>query len=1311
MFCSGFPYVLFSSWLAMFHDGDVKSIRFQFTVRVLSSISMALMFSVANPTISIAASRESQSVAVICPGGGVYLVDRSGNAWNGQTCSGALTLSSSVVNIDPDAFKNSQITSVTFNYNLMTIQAGAFENTRITKVNFPANLYSIGSHAFYGLPLTAVTLNSSLTIIGAEAFHNSMLWCLTNNSGASLAGTGLEGFSSAPRCDSAGDYPSLANRFFAQVPCPGGGEYWIQGDGVVTNGQSCSGNLILDNRVKYISWGAFYNNNSGTGLTSLVMNSNLKVISDYAFNDSTLHSITFNNNLSWIGDAAFTRSDAPQLVLNSNLEHIGNFAFSSLTATSLILPSSLTYIGNYAFLYVPLTSLTLSIDQVKINASVNYPYYIGINAFGGNGVGASLQCFTNPTLLSLSFTGLQPFIGIQACDSAGLVPIAVPTVSVSPGNSSINVGNPVTLTATASTSDGGILSYQWRFEGSAIVGANSAIYTFTPTSRSQAGEYSVLVTSSLRGQSNNSSASSTISIGRGNQSIDFTISPSSASSSNGGYSASITPTVTNPGSGSGAFAYAVSGGTATGCTISSPSTIGTLTASSSGTCQITATKQQDANYLQATATKSFTFERSTPNSLVITSTSGVFGTDLTLTSSGGSTGGSTSYNTSTTGCSITSGVLQTNLATTCVVTATRTADVFTGESTSAATNVVISRSPLIPPTITGVTAANTTQLTVTFTNSANTTSTNAYLYSASTGGSALQSLTNQSSGFSFTNLNPSTTYYISLLAVGTGNYTNSAESARVSGVTRSNAVAPTVTVSPSNSSIAVGKEVSITAAASASDGGVLSYTWSTGGKVIQGATTATYTFTPIKTSESGQYVVTVTNTLNATSETATASALVVVSGPLSVLTPTTGLVGTYNTFFSLPLSFGGGESPLTIALTSGTLPTGLAFDTSTGLISGTPRSPGTFPLTVTVTDHINQSVTAAFQLQIFRASQTIAFTLSPNSYATSTTFSSPVTPTLTNAGLGSGAVTYSISGGTATGCAISSPSRIETISATSVGKCEIQASKASDTNYLEASATASFTFSMSSAPQIVPTPTPAPTPPPPPQAYMTAGTVPTIHKVDSTVKCTAGTFNYGIRYFDGTPDYYQSNSSVSSLTYSFLINGIVQSALTTVTLSSWVSLPISNLPSVGLLTCQVTGTRGGVSVSAATTSNESGFNAALLQQSNAVATAASIYQSALKANLTKEKSALAENRTKWRANVSAAQSNFAQSARKSPDAKAQSVAIRLATDAYKAEARIIANQLLTDNANVLKVHNTAITKAADTYNLALEGAGYGVMLG
>ena len=433
------------------------------------------------------------------------------------------------------------------------------------------------------------------------------------------------------------------------------------------------------------------------------------------------------------------------------------------------------------------------------------------------------------------------------------------------------MGQAVTFTASASSGDGGSLSYQWSFGGSPISGATANQYIFTPGSVNQAGTYSVTVTNSRNGTTNTAnasgsltiagalsittptsglsgifnsyyslalsaaggqspltytitsgtlptglnlnsstglisgtpsatgssaitvraadansqtaSASFTIAIARSTQSIGFTISPTTAASTGSGYSASITPTVTNAGSGSGAFAYAVSGGTATGCTISSPSTIGTLTASSSGTCQITATKPQDANYEQATTAQSFTFVFASASTLVITSTSGVFGTGLTLTSSGGSAGGSTSYNTSTTGCSITSGVLQTTLATTCVVTAIRTADAFTAQTTSEATNIVISGTPLTPPTITGVTAANTTQLTVAFTNSANSTSTNAYLYSASTGGSALQSLTNQSSGFSFTNLNPSTTYYISLLAVGTGNYTNSAESARTSGTT------------------------------------------------------------------------------------------------------------------------------------------------------------------------------------------------------------------------------------------------------------------------------------------------------------------------------------------------------------------------------------------------------------------------------------------------------------------------------------------------------------------------------------------------
>ena len=656
--------------------------------------------------------------------------------------------------------------------------------------------------------------------------------------------------------------------------------------------------------------------------------------------------------------------------------------------------------------------------------------------------------------------------------SSPATPAGAPTFNApSSGLSGIyNSSYSLQLSATGASNGSGnvaISSYTVT-SGTLPAGLNLSSSTGLISGTPSATGSSAITVRATDANSQTADASFTIAITRSTQSIGFTIDPTTAASTGSGYSASITPTVTNAGSGSGALSYAASAGTATGCSISSSSTIGTLTATSSGTCQITATKAQDDNYQQATATQSFTFVFASASTLVITSTSGVFGTDLTLTSSGGSTGGSTSYNTSTTGCSITSGVLQTTLATTCVVTATRTADAFTAQTTSEPTNIVISGTPLTPPTITGVTAANTTQLTVTFTNSANASSANAYLYSASTGGSALQSLTNQSSGFSFTNLNPSTTYYVALLAVGTGNYANSAESARTSGTTLAVAVVPSVNVSPGSSSITLGQTVTFTASASASDSGTLSYQWSFGGSAISQATSNQYSFTPGSVNQAGTYTVTVTNSRNGTTSTASASGSLTIAGALSITTPTTGLSGIYNSFYSLTLSATGGQTPLTYTVTSGTLPAGLNLSSSTGLISGTPSATGSSAITVRATDANSQTADASFTIAITRSTQSIGFTIDPTTAAsTGSGYSASITPTVTNAGSGSGALSYAASAGTATGCSISSSSTIGTLTATSSGTCQITATKAQDDNYQQATATQSFTFVFASASTLV----------------------------------------------------------------------------------------------------------------------------------------------------------------------------------------------------------------------------------------------------
>ncbi len=46
----------------------------------------------------------------------------------------------------------------------------------------------------------------------------------------------------------------------------------------------------------------------------------------------------------------------------------------------------------------------------------------------------------------------------------------------------------------------------------------------------------------------------------------------------------------------------------------------------------------------------------------------------------------------------------------------------------------------------------------------------------------------------------------------------------------------------------------------------------------------------------------------------------------------------------------GGLGPFTWSISAGALPTGLLFNTATGVITGIPAQAGTFPLTVQVTD-------------------------------------------------------------------------------------------------------------------------------------------------------------------------------------------------------------------------------------------------------------------------------------------------------------------------------------------------------------------------
>ena len=142
--------------------------------------------------------------------------------------------------------------------------------------------------------------------------------------------------------------------------------------------------------------------------------------------------------------------------------------------------------------------------------------------------------------------------------------------------------------------------------------------------------------------------------------------------------------------GTGAITYAITaGGNATGCALSNSSNTATITASTSGTCLVSATIAADAYYNAATSSAlTFTFSKAGQSALSISSTSGSFGTPLTLATSGGSGGGLVTYvyAAGTTTCTLSLGVLTPAATGTCLVTATKaTDDNYSAISSSQAT--------------------------------------------------------------------------------------------------------------------------------------------------------------------------------------------------------------------------------------------------------------------------------------------------------------------------------------------------------------------------------------------------------------------------------------------------------------------------------------------------------------------------------------------------------------------------------------------------------------------------------------------------
>lgn len=226
---------------------------------------------------------------------------------------------------------------------------------------------------------------------------------------------------------------------------------------------------------------------------------------------------------------------------------------------------------------------------------------------------------------------------------------------------------------------------------------------------------------------------------------------------------------------------------------------------------------------------------------------------------------------------------------------------------------------------------------------------------------------------------------------------------------------PTITYAPGNPATATAGNAYSTNVAGATGGtGPFTYTI-TSGALPQGLTLSangTISGTPRAV---GAFVFQVhatdsstgTGPFFATSGTLTLN----VGAPTLSMSPAPGaLSGSVGVAFSQTFMASGGSSPYTYAfsVTSGTLPTGLSFNTSTGVLSGTPTSAGTASFNVTATDSTTGgtfSVLAGYTLTVAAPTVTVNPVTLTNPQA-----GTPYTQTLTASG-GTVPYTFVVSAG------------------------------------------------------------------------------------------------------------------------------------------------------------------------------------------------------------------------------------------------------------------------------------------------------------
>ena len=717
-------------------------------------------------------------------------------------------------------------------------------------------------------------------------------------------------------------------------------------------------------------------------------------------------------------------------------------------------------------------ALMLSTPTTGLTGSYNSPYSLNLSASGGSGSHTyAITAGSLPAGLSLNPTTGE-ISGVPSVSGSGTVTVSVTdangaTVSTSSFSITVNTIAQSALTLTSSSGvfgSGLTLTVSGGTTAGAVtysVAAGTTTCTLISGVLTPAGAGTCLVTATMAGDAYYNPVSTSQTAVTFAKSAQSTLTLTSTS---GTYGTPLTLAVSG-GSGTGSVSYTVTAGT-TSCSLSS----GSLIAAGAGSCTVTATKSSDTDYLSVSSNATtITFVAAGQNAILVASTSGVYGTALSLSATGGSGTGDFSFTVTngTATCSIANGELVAASSGTCIVTAAKAADANHNSASSVPTTVTfakatqtISFGSLINQTIGGSAAANSPAAT------------------ASSGlNVSFSSLTSGVCTLTSGNVN--------LISAGTciiaADQTGDARFSAAPRVSQSFVVSPALTLATPNTGLngTVGTSYSLLLL---DNGGAGTHIFTFTGNLPSGLTlnSSTGLISGTPTAVGSETIsVRVTDANAAFAETSLFSLVMVAAPvppspspqpstsatPLSVTNPGT-LTGSYKSALRASVTASGGTGKLVYAF-SGTLPSGVSLDAASGVISGTPMQPGSYSVIVTATDSLGSSSSStAFSIEIAKAAQN-PLSVSGGTGSVGTPLSLHVT-----GGSGSGVLTLSAAGGSATGCALTG----QDVIAATPGTCVIIATQAGDSFFEPTATSATITFLAVTAPEVgtweVPTVTP-----------------------------------------------------------------------------------------------------------------------------------------------------------------------------------------------------------------------------------------------